>query len=379
MRGKSILLVSLMLVACTRSNPLAPGGVGGVGGNAGGGGNGGLGGGGGMGGVGGSGGTGGMGGSGGSGGMGGSGGTTPSPDLGMPPNDYGHDGPYGVSNTTVDVDNGNNNTFTLTIYYPNKSGTSPVVMLSGGMAQPAAAYLPYAQRLASWGIITILRDDPSFISHGPPPPAGNDVTALADDIGYVVGTWLKQQAMAQPGPNDPLAGRVDIDKIALAGHARGGQTSLYAAENNVKGSVRAFFGLDPIDPTTVNAPDARTDLPKIGIPTAFLGETTDSTPGGCAPAGENYQVLYKVAPSPSLEITALHADATQFEEANACMFCNYCLAGSASGATVLAYSVKYLTAFFARELNGDAQVGATLAGAGIGGEVSAGLLKETSK
>jgi predicted dienelactone hydrolase len=296
-------------------------------------------------------------------------------DLAPPPapNDYDQDGPYGSTETMVDVD-GPNGWFTIDVFVPSSTGPCPVVMLSGGLEQPATAYAPYAKRLASWGIATILRDDPGYIGGRPGSPP---IVQLADEISAVVVTWLSGQSVAQPGPNDPLAGRVALDKVGLAGHARGGQTSLYAIETGAKGKVRAFFGIDPVDAHRLNQPDARARLGSIAIPTVFLGETTDGN--DCTPTADNFQALYAAAPSPSLEITALNAGASQFEDANACAFCGYCTDGTTAAATVLAYSKKYLTAFFARELNGDAHVGATLDGAGLPADTAAGLVKSTSK
>src|SRR5262249_55513812 len=156
----------------------------------------------------------------------------------------------------------------------------PVVMLSGGLQQPAAAYAGYARRLASWGILAILRDDPGFTSQS---------QSLADDIAYVIGTWLPMQNAAA---NGALVGRVDPTRVGLAGHARGGLTSLLAAEGPLRGKLKGFFGLDPVD----NNGAAAANLDVIAIPSVFLGETTDdgSSVGtmACAPADQNFEVLY---------------------------------------------------------------------------------------
>src|SRR5205814_1619335 len=110
------------------------------------------------------------------------------------------------------------------------------------------------------------------------------------------------------------------------------------------GKLRGFFGLDPVD----NAGAAAADLATVAIPTVFLGETTDGAGAmACAPAEQNFHVLYTAAPAPSLELTAVGADHTQFEEPASCAFCTLCTAGTADGAAVRRYAVRYLTAFFA--------------------------------
>ena len=96
-----------------------------------------------------------------------------------------------------------------------------------------------------------------------------------------------------------------------------------------------------------------------------------STSFSCAPAGFNYQTLYDAAASPAVAITALDADHTMFQDPANCNFCNLCTKGTANPSTVLAFSVRYLTAFFARELLGDKSVGAAFEGAGATADVKA--------
>ena len=53
--------------------------------------------------------------------------------------------------------------------------------------------------------------------------------------------------------------------------------------------------------------------------------------------------------------------------------------GSADGAALVRYSTRYLTAFFARELLGDARVGPLVDGAGRAGDEAAGLVHSAHK
>jgi hypothetical protein len=55
------------------------------------------------------------------------------------------------------------------------------------------------------------------------------------------------------------------------------------------------------------------------------------------------------------------------------------VAGSADSATVLHYAIRYLTAFFGRELLGDSTVGAGFEGAGVMADVTAGLVTRAMK
>lgn len=284
-------------------------------------------------------------------------GAPPTSDLAAPGLLYDSDGPEPYQQLQMTA-TGSGKSIAIVVYLPSTAGPRPVVVLSSGLQQPAAAYAPYARRLASWGILTVLRDDPGLLAQSP---------SVADDLAFVVG-WL-------PGA---VAGRVDSTHVGLAGHSRGGMASLLAAEGALAGKLSGFCGLDPVD----NSGGAAATLGTIGIPSLFLGETTDDGSGGgmaCAPADQNYAVLYQAAPSPSVEVTAIGADHTQFEDPQSCSFCTLCTKGSADGAVVLRYSVRYLTAFFARELLGDTRVGAHLEGAGLPDDVAAGRVTTQSK
>lgn len=286
-------------------------------------------------------------------------------DLAAPPGSdlsasgllYDVDGPEAYTMVQLTA-TGSGKSIPLTVYVPSTAGPRPAVLLSPGLQQPGAAYAPYARRLASYGIVAALRDDPGVLTQS---------QALADDIAFVV-TWLPT------APDAALAGRVDAAHVALAGHSRGGMASLLAIESSAH--AVAFFGIDPVD----NAGSAAKGLGAIAIPTVFLGETTDSGAGSggmaCAPADQNYDVLWHAAPSPSLELTAVGADHTQFEDPASCAFCTLCTKGSADGAVVLAESVRYATAFFARTLLGDTRVDATLQSAA---DVAAGRITMQQK
>jgi dienelactone hydrolase len=278
---------------------------------------------------------------------------------------YGNDGPATVTTLTLQVPSPNG-TFSTTAYVPSGAGPDPVVILSSGFFQDGVAYAPYARRLASWGIVTFLRDDPNLAESTP---------NIVSDVEYTVDTWL---AVTDADTTSALHGRVDTSKIGLAGHSRGGQIALLAGEGLV-GKIKGVFGLDPVDTSTSGDPEARTTLATIGVPLAFLGETTDSASSGCAPAADNFLVLYGAASSPAVAITALGADHTMFEDPASCSFCTLCTAGTASQPLILSTAVRYLTAFFARQLLGDATVGAAFTGAGAIQDVAAGITQIVSK
>lgn len=278
---------------------------------------------------------------------------------------YGSNGPSSVTTASFQVPSPNG-TFTTTGYIPAGAGPFPVVVLSSGFFQTALAYAPYANRLASWGIVTLTRDDPNL---------GESTPNVVSDVEYTVKTWL---AATNADSTSALYGKVDTTRVGLAGHSRGGQIALLSGEG-LQGDIKGVFGLDPVDQSTAPDPEARTTLATIGVPIAMIGETTDSAASSCAPAADNYQVLYAAASSPAVAITAIDADHTMFEDPAHCSFCTLCTAGTASQPVVLATAVRYLTAFFARELLGDASVGAAFQGAGASQDEAMGIITLVSK
>jgi pimeloyl-ACP methyl ester carboxylesterase len=281
---------------------------------------------------------------------------------------YSQDGPATVTTTTVGVTPPVGSAFEVTLYVPSTSGPRPLVFLSSGFTQNALAYGPYAQRLASWGIIALLRSDPGI---------GEATADVVRDAEYVIDGWLPGQNQQATGP---LSGRVDLGKLGLAGHSRGGQVALLAGEGVAKGKIRGVFGLDPVDTSMDASPEARTQIGTIGVPLAFIGETTDGTGAmPCAPLADDYQVLFAAASPPVVAMTAVGADHTMFEDPTHCVFCGLCTPGTADAGAVLDLSVRYLTAFFARELLGDTSVGATFEGAGASLDVEAGLVTVESR
>jgi len=112
---------------------------------------------------------------------------------------------------------------------------------------------------------------------------------------------------------------------------------------------------------------------------ADTGETTDDGANGCAPSAQNFLALYNAASSPAVAITATNADHTMFEDPANCTFCTLCTPGTASQPDVESAAARYSMAFFARELLGDASVGAAFQGAGIGADVNSGLVTIVSK
>ena len=257
--------------------------------------------------------------------------------------------------------------YTITAYVPSTAGARPVVVVCPGYAQPGVAYAPYAERLASYGILVLLRDDPGSFTSSP---------AAADQLTDEIATWLPAQSAG-----GPLAGKLDLTKVGLLGHERGGQIALMAATGGLAGKVVAYFGLDPVD-SMANGATVRAAVPSLAAPSVFMGETADEAAvagsTACAPAADDYQVLFAAAPSPSLQLTANGAALFDFEAAASAVGAADCQSGTADPQKVLAMAVTLSTGFFARELLGD-PVGANLDGASAETYIASGQLARVAK
>jgi hypothetical protein len=104
-----------------------------------------------------------------------------------------------------------------------------------------------------------------------------------------------------------------------------------------------------------------------GIPTAFIGETTDASGGfqPCAPAADNFDTFYQGAGVPNLRVEVLGANHMSFlDDQGSCGFtCSFCNAASVDDATVGALSRAFVVAFYERYLKGNTAYDDHLTGA----------------
>lgn len=241
---------------------------------------------------------------------------------------------------------------------PSAKAPFPVVLVAHGFQLPASQYDGYANRLATHGIIGCTVDFPAGFSA--------NHAANAQDVSGALDWVLVQSTQNGSG----LFGKVDINQFGAIGHSLGGKVSVLAAKNDPR--IRAVLGLDPVDTSTLcdatKCPDASNAQP-LGIPTAYLGETTDATAGitgqACAPSADNFQTFYQKANGPSLEVTLNGANHMSFvDDVAACgVICSFCNKATQPAALSLDVSRAYSVAFFARFLKGETGYDAWLTGA----------------
>ena len=171
---------------------------------------------------------------------------------------YAGQGSYEVDHLEYKSDN--KSISTIHVYYPAELKTSgkqyPVVMVVNGSNTPAKIYLPFFQRLASWGFVAVGTDDPQ---------AGTgETTSIALD-------FLLDES--------EIAGQIDRDNIGITGYSQGGAGALGAATKYENSHLyKAIFTGSAAYPLLAISMGWEYDSSKISIPyfmTAATGTSDD--------------------------------------------------------------------------------------------------------
>jgi pimeloyl-ACP methyl ester carboxylesterase len=247
---------------------------------------------------------------------------------------------------------------------------APLLVFLPGLLLETAQYGPLLERVASHGVVVIGADLPVSLAQMDQPALALDARAVID--------WALD-------PAGRLAGQVDAERIALAGHSLGGKVSTLAALADPR--VVALLAVDPVSSGgaaggfSETNPDVIGDgLERLVIPAAFAGETTNGTGGvngqPCAPADGNFERFFAAATAApwAARYDFLGADHIDFVwDQEDCLACLLCEPGTAAPAAVQAGLATLLVAFLRRHLLDERAMDAWLAGDGVPEGVSAEL------
>ena len=269
----------------------------------------------------------------------------------------------------------------LTLYLPQEAGPFPVVIFHHGFELNVALYASYGEHLASWGYVVVMPQMPGGFIGGPNHVELKDyLIALMD--------WVQANAAA---PDGPLQGKVDPDRIGLAGHSLGGKISLLTSSADPR--PIAVFGIDPVDAAGGPIPMPEEQYPsvtpermnQIVIPIGLVGETTNATCEGfgcqaCAPEDNNFHQYYEHAASPALEIEIIGANHMSFlDNPNCGLLCTVCSAGMDDPNTTRMLTQRYMTAFFNVFLREDMSFLRYLTGVQMEQDIAAERVLSTSR
>jgi predicted dienelactone hydrolase len=170
--------------------------------------------------------------------------------------------------TSIEVSNFSTPGFgAATIYYPTQAGSYAGIAICPGFTATRSSIAWLAQRLASFGFVTIAINTNSTFDQ-----PSSRATQLVAALNYLVNS-------------SPTAARsrVDRNRLGVAGHSMGGGGSIQAARDNP--SLRAAIPLTPWHSTK--------SWSTVRVPTIIVGAENDSI----APVGSHSIPFYTSLPS----------------------------------------------------------------------------------
>ena len=193
---------------------------------------------------------------------------------------YSKKGKYEVSNKEYQSEN--KSIKNIRIWYPTElndaSKEYPLIMVVNGSQTPAKVYIPFFERLASWGFIVVGNDDPQ---------AGNGDTA-SETLDFV----LKESK---------IKNKVDTKNMGIIGYSQGGAGAITAVTKHENGKMyKTMFTGSAAYPALAKMMGWEYDAKDINIPYFITGATGTSDDLGVEDIENNFA---GVAPLSSLKET----------------------------------------------------------------------------
>ncbi len=275
-------------------------------------------------------------------------------------------GPCPVSSQTAQV-NGDIETY---FYYPSTdqcgnqlSAPYPAVVLAHGFGlfgiiDEAATHAGNGEHLASWGYVVAI------------PRLPDDVDGRIADVQDVL-SYLQTETGRQ---GSFLHRKVDVDRLALAGHSFGGVTVLAVAARDSR--VQAVVAMDPVyhqgGPFPGEEPeiwDPDVEGPQIGVPTYIIGAPVSN----CNSEGDYAEIYPYIGATHKASLLIVGASHCDFmDPGNA--FC-YLICGGEADPEKTRLIQKYTTAWFNYYLHVDTDSFAYLYGVESQLDVAAGRIE----
>lgn len=256
----------------------------------------------------------------------------------------------------------------LDLYYPDGTcgayTTAPyaaIIFAHGfsmfGLSNGAGENQGNGQHLAGWGYVVAI-------------PTLPDDTEERTDIVLDMMDFLEAQTA---DAHSFLYQKVDVNRLAVAGHSLGGATALSAAARD--GRIQAVVALDPVYHAGDFSGegeivwDAAAEAPLINVPTGILGAPADA-----CNAEADYSEIYPF-------IGAAHKAYYHLVGASHCVFTDpgssFCslTCGGSTDATLTQLSQKYMTAWFNYYLQQKTEFYTYLYGEQLKTDINAGVVE----
>ena len=173
----------------------------------------------------------------------------------------------------------------------------------------------------------------------------------------------------------PFASRVDVTRVAVGGHSRGGKVAVMAAAADDR--VDAVLLLDPVNGCGPGQgySDSCPDITQpawagaLALPVGVMGETNNAKGGlsPCAPEKQNYATIFKALTKATWAVswTFTGADHMDFTDDGGGVVGGLCADGPGDDATIRKDVRALALAFFLRHLLGQNASDAVLTGASL--------------
>lgn len=208
--------------------------------------------------------------------------------------DYSEKGPYSTESKTYRFQmgtftgcSGRQCSVTLTItkpqvfpngtYVTGRAPPFPVVFFLNGFQMFSSYYKDYVDFLASWGYVLVQYDLPAFT-----------ITTDKIELRYLnpILDWLEDQGN---GAASFVYQLVDMGRVAMAGHSRGGKLAALHIVQNPR--IKSAYLIDPVDCDKKYAPESEDNPSAVKALTGAdkkIGIVGSGIVGSCNPKGANY-------------------------------------------------------------------------------------------
>jgi dienelactone hydrolase len=149
-----------------------------------------------------------------------------------------------VRTRTLRLARGADRPLPTTVWYPATAGRHPIVLFSHGLGGLPRQFAPLAVQWARAGYVVAAPAYPH--TNGRVPIDDADVRHQPADAAYVIDRIKALDA----SPGDPLAGRLDVGRVAAAGFSAGGTTTLGLLREGHDPALRAAVSVAGRRPAT---------------------------------------------------------------------------------------------------------------------------------